>query len=167
MKLRELKEKDADLMLEWMHSELSKKVFEKDFNSFTKDKVLNFIKNNKTYENEVHFACVDDSDEYMGTVSLKNIDQTNKHAEYAISFREKAFGTGASSYATKEILKIAFEELNLNKVYLCVLKINERANAFYKKQGFKQVGVFSEHILKNSNYEDWVWYEIKKREFDS
>ena len=166
MKLRDFKKKDAEPMLEWMHSELSQKVFAKDFNSFTKDKVLDFIENAKNYENQVHLACVDEKDNYLGTVSLKNINNEDKNAEYAISFHEKAFGTGASTYATKEILRIAFEELKLQKVYLNVLDINERANAFYKKIGFKKVGIFYNHILKSDGYKNLVWYEIQKEEYE-
>lgn len=166
MELRDFKEKDAKPMLEWMHSDLSQKVFAKDFNSFTKEKVLDFIKNAKNYKNQIHLACVDDNDNYLGTISLKNIDYENRNAEYAISFHEKAFGTGASTYATEEILRIAFEELKLQKVYLNVLSINERANAFYNKIGFKKVGIFHNHILKNNGYEDLIWYEMQKEEYE-
>ena len=165
MKLRDFKEKDLDGMIEWMHSTISEEVFAKDFNHFSEEKVLNFIKNAKNYENEIHLACVDDNDEYLGTVSLKNIDNDNKNAEYAISFREKAFGTGASSFATKEILRIAFTELKLEKVYLNVLEINKRANAFYNKMGFKKVGVFKNHILKKDKFYNLVWYEILKEDY--
>ena len=47
--------------------------------------------------------CIRDSDqddEYLGTISLKNIDLKNKNAEYAISTRKKARGTGANQQAT-------------------------------------------------------------------
>ena len=44
MKLRELKEKDVDRMLSWMHSKESKETFAKDFNRFTREDVTKFAK---------------------------------------------------------------------------------------------------------------------------
>ncbi len=164
MKLRELQKKDADRMLSWMHSEKSRYIFAKDFNNFTKDDVISFINKKNTSEN-INYACVDDDDNYLGTISLKNIDYENKNAEYAISFMEEAQGTGAASYATKEILKLAFNDLKLKKVYLDVLETNKRANAFYKKTGFIYEGKFEKHILKNNQFIDLYWYRMFDDEF--
>ena len=162
MKLRNLKEKDADKMLEWMHSSESKKIFAKDFNNYTKEDVLNFIRSGNNDSN-INYACVDDNDNYLGTISLKNIDKENNNAEYAISFCKEAQGTGAALFATKEILKIAFEKLNLNKVYLDVLETNKRAIAFYKKVGFEEEGKFRKHIYKNNDYINLLWFTIFKK----
>ena len=160
MKLRELKEKDVEGMLEWMHSDKTKEIFVKDFNSLTREQVLNFIKNSSNSDTELHYACVDDNDNYLGTISLKNIDNNKKNAELAISFREKAQGTGAASFAINELLKKAFNDLNLNKIYLCVLETNKRAIAFYNKIGFKLEKVSKNYIIKNSQYINLLWYQI-------
>ena len=165
MKLRELKEKDVDGMLEWMHSSKTKEIFAKDFNSLTREQVLNFIKNSSKNDNELHYACVDDNDNYLGTISLKNIDNNNKNAELAISFREEAQGTGAASFAINELLKRAFNDLNLNKVYLCVLETNKRAIAFYNKIGFKIEKVSTNYITKNDRCINLVWYQILADDF--
>ena len=85
----------------------------------------NFIDNSMS-ETNVNYAIVDDNDEYMGTISLKNIDLENKKAEYAICIRNCAMGKGFSKMATDEILRIAFEELDLN--YL-LEKSNNRMQA--------------------------------------
>lgn len=162
MRLRELKEKDVDGMLEWMHSKETKEIFEKDFNSLTKEQVLEFINKASKINNELHYACVDEKDNYLGTISLKNIDNENKKAELAISFRKKAQGTGAASFATKEILKKAFNELNLNKIYLNVIETNKRAISFYKKEGFKEFIGPKKQIFKDNEYQNLVWYEIEK-----
>lgn len=165
MKLREIEVKDVDRMLSWMHSEESKEIFAKDFNSYTKEDVTRFAKSKNTKEN-INYACVNDNDEYLGTVSLKNIDYSNSNAEYAISFMKEAQGTGAALFATNEILEKAFKELGLEKVYLDVLKTNKRAIAFYKKVGFIQEGEFRNHFKKNDKYIDLLWFSMLKDEYE-
>ena len=164
MKLRELSEKDVDGMLEWMHSKESKEIFEKDFNKFTREDVTKFV-NSKNTKDNINLACVDDNDEYLGTVSLKNIDYDDGNAEYAISFRKKAQGTGAAKFATEKILDMAFNELNLKKVYLDVLVTNKRAIAFYNKMGFIQESSSKDHIMKDDKYIDLLWFSMLKEDY--
>lgn len=164
MKLRELKLKDVDGMLSWMHSKEAKEIFEKDFNKYTREDVEKFAKSKNT-KNNINYACVNEKDEYLGTISLKNIDYDNLNAEYAVSFTKEAQGTGAASFATQEILKIAFNDLKLEKVYLCVLKTNKRAIAFYKKNNFKEEGTFRNHLKRGNKYIDLLWFSILKKEF--
>ena len=121
MQLRRLKSEDAAGMLDWMHDESINQLFATDFGKFTEDKVLAFIQSAKDETNSVHRACVDENDKYLGTVSLKNIDREASNAEYAISFRKEAQGTGAAKFATDEILRYGFEELGLERIYLNVL----------------------------------------------
>ena len=167
-KLRALCEKDVDGMLEWMHSEASKAIFQKDMSSITREQALDFIKSaaELSFEsNSIHYACVDEKDEYLGTISLKNIDSVNRNAEYAVSFRKKAQGTGAALYATKEILRIAFEDIKLHSVYLNVLNTNQRANAFYKKSGFVYEGTSRENLFINGEFKSLNWYSIIESEY--
>lgn len=165
MKLRKLKYKDIDNMLSWMHDETINQFFSNDFKNFTKDDIKNFIDNCDNDSKNIHYACVDENDNYLGTISLKNIDTKNKNAEYAISFCKCAHGTGAAKFATKELFKFAFEKLELEKIYLNVLSENSRANSFYKKIGFIFEGSFKKHICINGIFKDLNWYRILKDEY--
>lgn len=162
--LRPLKADDAPLMLEWMHDEDINQVFQTPFATFTLEKVQKFIETSNDDKNK-HFACVDKGDTYLGTVSLKNIDVQNAKAEYAISFRRKAHHTGAAHAATEAILRIAFENLKLERVYLYVLSINKRANQFYEKAGFTREGILRCHVKHNGAFCDELWYGILREEW--
>lgn len=166
MRLRLLENRDIGYILEWMHDPAVNRFFRADFSAYTEEKVREFIAGSFS-DSAKHYACADDNDEYLGTISLKNIDYAAGNAEYAVSFRKSAHGTGASLFATKEILKIAFKELGLNRVYLNVIGSNQRANAFYKKAGFIYEGTFRRHILINDVLEDLNWYGILKDEYDN
>ncbi len=155
VRLRKLEAKDAPFMLEWMHDPTINCFFRFDASDMTLDKCIDFI---NVSDGNVHFAIVDDNDEYLGTVSLKNI--TEKDAEYAISTRKKAHGTGAALRATEMILKYAFSELKLARVYLNVLVDNKRANAFYKKAGFMFWYAEKNVIDIKGETKDLNWYYI-------
>jgi len=71
-----------------------------------------------------------DDGEYAGTVSLKNINYVDRHAEYAIVVRKEFWGTGVAKDATEAIIDYGFRKrrwvLNL-KVHLrsiCLLMEN-------------------------------------------
>lgn len=163
--LRLFKEDDAYGMLEWMHDAGINSVFSRSFAEEDMKSVLNFIEASRSYENDLHLAVTDNNDEYLGTISLKGIDFINRNAEYAISTRRKAHGTGIAKRATLDILRYAFEELRLNKVYLNVKASNKRAIAFYEKVGFFPEGVFREHVKEEDDYADLLWFGITSADY--
>lgn len=159
MIIRKLELQDADYMLEWMHSNNVTEYLAQNFSVKTVEDCRNFIQSSLNDEDKnIHRAICLDTGEYLGTVSLKHIDTKNRNAEYAISMREKAMGTGASLYGTKEILKFAFQNLGLHKVYLNVCTENKRAIKFYKKFGFVYEGISKEHVLIKGKLRDLEWY---------
>lgn len=164
MKLRKLAEKDAELMLEWMHDPAVNHVFRADFASMTQENVLSFIRGGQS-ASERHYAVCDDADTYMGTISLKHIDHENGTAEYAIVLRRAAQGKGFAGYATREILRIAFGELGLHKVYLNVLKENKHAAGFYEHMGFRYEGNAREQLIIRGVRHDLLWYGMLAGEY--
>ncbi|MBP3604442.1 MAG: GNAT family N-acetyltransferase [Lachnospiraceae bacterium] len=165
MKLRPLELKDAPLMVEWMQDSdiYSKMAYDaKDISVLNAEK---FIEASKDRNENVHLAIASENDEYLGTVSLKNIDQKNSNAEFAIAIRKCAMGQGISKYAMIEILRVAFEELLLNKVYLYVRVDNERAIRFYEKCHLREEGVFKKHLKIGDEYYDLKWYGMLRSEY--
>lgn len=164
--LRKLCENDIEGMLEWMHDEDITKNFRFDAKKMNRQKCIDFVKNSFN-DQERHYCITDDSDSYLGTISLKNIDLENKTAEYAIVLRKKAIGTGIARKATEELLGIAFNELNIEKVYLNVLEDNVRARRFYSKMGFQYEGLFKNHIIIRGKNKNLCWYACFKSKFIS
>ena len=166
--IRNLRESDAAAMYEWMHDSSVVENLQTDFMSFGMDKVETFIQNNKEpdYDSDaLHFAICDENDNYVGTISLKDIDRKNKRAEYAISTCKSAHGKGYAGKATADILRVAFDVLGLEKVYLYVSVDNIAANKFYKKMGFVEEGVFRKHLMIKGKLSDIRWYSILSEDY--
>lgn len=137
MKLRQLELKDAPLMLAWMHDPGVTEDLRTDFASKTLEDAEAFIRESRDDKQNLHLAIASDTDEYMGTVSLKHIE--NGTAEFAIAVRSEAMGHGYSWFGTKETINKAFDELGLESIYWCVSRENERAIRFYDKHNFHEV----------------------------
>lgn len=166
-RLRFLQEKDIDGMLEWMHDPQINFFYTDKIRNATVESVRSFICVAEKLRREgitYHYAIVDNDDEYQGTISLKNIVPV-EGAEFAISLRSQAQGKGIASWATQEILKIAFEELKLHRVYLNVLSDNEHANYFYARKGFRMEGQSKNCICINGKIKSLNWYAMLEEEY--
>lgn len=167
--IRSIEMKDLPLMYEWMHDEKVTENLQADFANFTEDRVKRFIESAMEQSDDsdnLHYAIVDEKDEYMGTISLKNINRQNRNAEYAIVTRSGAHGKGYAKAATMDILRLGFQKLSLEKIYLYVSVNNIGANKFYHKCGFKEEGVFRKHMCIGGKLEDIRWYSMLKEEFE-
>ncbi len=164
--LRRLGKNDVPGMLEWMHDPNVNHWFRFDADRMTAERALQFIENSFT-ETAVHYAIADENDTYLGTISLEDIDRENGHALFAVALRTCAMGTGAAMSATHEMLRIVFDEMGLERVYLNVLSDNLRAKRFYEKAGFKYEGRFRRHLKLRGEWRDWDWYALLKDEYDA
>lgn len=167
-KLRSLKPKDCNGILEWMHDSRINSLYTDKIRNATRESVFNFIEDAQVLLEQGitrHYAIADNNDEYLGTISLKNIE-TVKGAEYAISMRWAYQGKGIASWATEEILRIAFEELRLHRVYLNVLADNENACRFYAKKHFRYEGESRNCIQVGGEIKSLKWYAMLKEEYE-
>ena len=162
MRLRKLEIKDALLMLEWMHDPFVVENMQANFVEKTIDDCERFILSAQKTTDDIHLAIVDENDVYMGTVSLKHIN--NKSAEFAITVRRTAMGKGFSKFGMAEIIRVGLEKLKLDKIYWCVNPVNKRAVRFYDKNNYQRVSPDELNITGYSREQirDYYWYEVNK-----
>lgn len=162
-RLREIQLKDLEKMHEWMNDPEVTESMAIGRYSHSKEEIAEFIKSSWNDNRNVHFAIVTDQDEYVGTVSLKNINLIDRNAEYAIALHKDFWGSEYARFATDRIIAYGFSKLNLYKIYLNVSVKNTRANKFYEKYGFILEGRFKGHLFVNGEMSDLNWYCIFKQ----
>lgn len=161
MYLRKLELKDAPLMLAWMHDKSVTEKLQADFASKTIDDAESFIKMSWDNKTDLHLAIASDTDEYMGTVSLKHIE--NGSAEFAITVRAESMGKGYSWFGMESIIEKAFNELDLESVYWCVSRDNPRAVRFYDKHNFHEALDIPKSVLERyKGMNNLKWYSVLK-----
>lgn len=161
MNIRNLEMKDAALMVAWMHDKNVTQNLHADFGSKTIEDAEAFIRASWTDENNLNLAIVSTSDEYMGTVSLKHIE--NGSAEFAIVVRSEAMGHDYAWYGMSSIIDKAFRELGLESVYWCVSRNNTRAVHFYDKHHFHEALDIPKKVLERyKGVDNLKWYSVLK-----
>ena len=102
----------------------------------------------------------------IGMAFLKNINLLHKTTEFAIFIgEENAKGKGYAKEATINILDFAFNNLNINRVFLKVQEDNINAIKLYEKCNFKKEGVLRECIYKNGYYINEIIMSLLKSEY--
>lgn len=159
MYLRKLELKDAPLMLAWMHDKRVTANLRTDFSSKTIEDAESFIKWSWEDKESVNLAIASDEDEYMGTVSLKHIEDGS--AEFAITVRTEAMSRGYSWFGMESIIEKAFNKYCLDSVYWCVSRDNTRAVRFYDKHNFDEALDIPQKVLERYNgVENLKWYSV-------
>lgn len=98
--------------------------------------------------------------EYIGNVYLRPIDKINRNAEFHIFIGEPKYrGLGFGRRVTVSAIGAA-QKMGLHKLYLSVLRCNQRAIRVYEWCGFKTVGTLTDHVLKADGWHDVVMMEL-------
>ncbi len=151
--LRALEKKDLKRCLKWVND-----------SEVTKDMGTSFPKS--MHEEERWYEGIQKSEKrkifaiqagkrYIGNISLENIDYRNRKATLGIMIGELGYwNRGYGTDAIKTSLSLAFNEMNLHKVYLYVFPSNKRAIRCYKKCGFEKEGLVRDHVFKQGKYQD-------------
>lgn len=104
-------------------------------------------------------------DEVCGFIGLLNIDDKNKKAEFYICVDCNFGGKGIGTIATRMLLRYAFENLDLNKIYLFTEEDNIPAQKLFGKIGFKNEGLLREDLIHNGKKLNRFAYGIIRSEY--
>ena len=165
--LRKLLEKDAPFMYEWMQDDKVLMGLSSKFETMTLQDCEKFIFVSQNDEANIHKAIVNENDEYLGTVSLKHVNQKYHSAEFAIVLRTKAIRRGYGKNAMNEIIDLGFHEYMLENIYWQVLKANEHAIGFYDHLGYNRTDNVPYSITDaygGLHPEKYYWYYAKRME---
>lgn len=102
---------------------------------------------------------------FIGQVRL-TVDEHNHKAKFAVGIFNPAYwNKGIGTRVTEAVLQYGFKQLNLHRIYLVVLKYNERGIKSYLKAGFVIEGEEREAALINGKYETDVHMSILREEY--
>ena len=134
------------------------------------EKTTEFLEKSKrkeTDEDGYHFYLRNlETQKLIGYVCVKNVNKSIMKCELAYFIDQDFEGKGIISKAVSQTIKFCFNELKMNKVYICTSKINAASQRIATKHGFQQEGILREEF-KNGQavLEDIVYFGLLKSEY--
>lgn len=102
----------------------------------------------------------------VGILGLLAIEKGS--AEYYVTLGESSYkGKGIAKQASKLLLKDAFQQLSLKKVYAFTEVRNIAAQRLFEHCGFKQKKLCKGSAINRGKSVDRYYYEITKQEFEN
>jgi ribosomal-protein-alanine N-acetyltransferase len=112
-------------------------------------------------------AVVHKDEKYLiGSIGI-GINKKFNHGELGYWIGKKYKNNGYCTEAAKGIVKYAFEEMNLNRIYARHIGRNPASGKVMKKLGMKYEALLRQHVKKWGEYEDLVHYGLLKDEYNS
>ena len=158
---------DAEIFTNWMNDFEVTDYTGRSATIMTLDAEKKYLESKNMDLRTTAFAIVDlKTDKMVGTLSLEEIDYTNRTAVLGIFIGDSDYrSNGYGTEAIRLLLDFAFNYMNLNLIKLSVLACNERAIKCYKKCGFKEAGKWRKSKFVNGKYYDTILMDILAEEF--
>ena len=135
-------------------------------------KTQEFLNKNRRKQNEKEgysfYLRNTETQKLIGYICIKNINNSIMKCELAYFIDKDFEGRGIISNAVAETVAYCFEDLHMNKVFICTSKINAASQKIALKHGFKKEGILREEF-KNGKavLEDIVYFGLLKSEYQS
>lgn len=101
----------------------------------------------------------------VALLRLTDIDWQNRTAAAGVDVFREFRGKHYATPMMHLLCRYAFQELNLERLWLLVLEGNERAINVYKKVGFVEEGRMRKHIFRNGKRHDYILMGLLREEF--
>ena len=107
------------------------------------------------------------ADELIGYCTIEAIEKANNKCEVGIAIGEKAYWRkGIGSAVIRQLLKIAFTDLQMHRVEAVVQGDNVASARCFSRAGFQLDGTLRDSKLRNCEYVDLLVYSILDTEWD-
>jgi RimJ/RimL family protein N-acetyltransferase len=170
VQLRAFEKEDLDTIVKWVNTEVVTQFLSDSLiYPMSRSDEMKWLESiTVTNHREKVFAIETLDRTLIGSVGLHNINWVERKAELGIMIGEPSFwGQGYGSDAVRQVLRVAFEKMNLNRIYLRVFENNPRAIRAYEKCGFQKEGLLREDHYVGRCYCNTFIMGILKQEYSA
>lgn len=167
IKLTPLEESDVELLFAWQNDSNLRDLTMGFRFPVQKETVKEWIKNQREQngKSSVVFA-IRQNELLVGTIQLRNIDPYQRKALLGIYIGDsKKRNTGLGFVSCALVIDYAFRGLDIRKIGLEVLSINQNAINLYEKLGFKKEGTKINEYFLDGQYLDVCLYGLQQKDW--
>lgn len=170
IQLRAIEKKDLGQLLSWRNKPEMRQFF-REYRELNSDQQLEWF-NKKVIgdPNTLMFAIIDvDNENLLGASGLCYIDWINRSADFSIyiGMDNLYIDSHYAIDAGKCMMKYAFEELNLHRLWCEIYDFDHLKNNFLKELGFQIDGKHRQTHWANGSWHDSIFYSFLSSDFKS
>ena len=121
---------------------------------------------NISTSNTQEYYILHNENNKIGMIRTDQIDYINRSIRVGGDILPEFSGKGNGTIMMKLIKNYCFNYLNMHRLWLSVLEINERAIHVYKKAGFVEEGKQRDAIYRNNKYIDYIMMSLLRRDYN-
>jgi diamine N-acetyltransferase len=165
VRLKPLLVEHLPLVMTWVNDHEVMQYFANRQTNISEEEEAGYLRTLLASRNDRAFSIFAD-EQYIGQCSINAIYWPASNGRLFIVIRREAQGHGYGPAAVRALLDIAWNQLELHKVWLIVRRDNRDAQAMYLKLGFEFEGVLRDEYCVNHRYFDMVRMAILRPEPD-
>ncbi len=170
VRLRAYEKSDLDAAMKWVNDEevtdlLGGEMLAYPVSSLAEAKFIDAAANPSDRHKDFAIETLAER-RYIGAISFNVIDWRNRSAGLGIVIGDKSlWGNGYGTDAMRVLMRLAFDEMNLHRLWLHVHDSNKRAITSYQKCGFKHEGALREDRFYRGRHYDTIVMGILESEY--
>jgi RimJ/RimL family protein N-acetyltransferase len=168
IKLRDLQPSDKEHFFSWIKDkDVTRYSLSRFQNMKSDDEISIWFDTLLSDKSSYNKAIVDSTKEKLiGYAGIANLNKTNLAGEYFIFIGDKSYhSNGVGTFVTKEIVKIGFKDLGLNRIMITTSEKNIGAIKAYKKAKFKEEGIMKQAFYRDGIFHDKIIMAILREEW--
>lgn len=168
VRLRELRQSDAEACQTWCNDlEMAYQIYGGAAMPLTIENERDFITRSAGRKNDQnHFGIETLDGKFIGVCSYTEVNWRNRNCCIGWFIGDKSMrGKGCGTDMIKVLLKICFDELDMEKVYLNAFSYNTGAVRLYERMGFVHEGTYREKVYAMGRRWDEVHYGMLREEY--
>lgn len=100
----------------------------------------------------------------VGSIGVFPQDDVHcRNAEMGYWLAEEYWGRGIMSEAIRQIVDYAFRTFDIDRIFARPFGSNKKSQRVLEKAGFTFEARFDKTIFKNGEYDDEVWYAVRRK----
>lgn len=161
--------RDTDDRYRWINDPVAAEWLAMRPSRVSRDEVRSYLEETaKSAASMVEFAVETLDGRHIGGTTLRNFNHVARSAEFAILIGEADYrGKGYGTDVAQLMLRIGFEEFNLNRIYLTAYAPNVGAIRAYEKAGYVREGLLRQHVYLHGSYHDAVYMAVLRSDWEA
>ena len=103
-----------------------------------------------------YYIVCDETHDFIGIVRTDEIDRANRSMRVGADIVPELRGRGYGRKVYRVLKKYCFDHLNMHRIWLAVLNVNDVALSLYEKEGFEIEGRYREAVFRDGRYHDYI-----------